>query len=173
MSCSNCCFLTCTQVSQKAGNMVWNCPQFVVIHTIKGFSVINEAEIDVFLEFSCFFYDPIFVDNLISGFFLNPAWTSGSFWFTYCWNLAWRILRITLLACGASLVAQLVTNPPAMQETWVQSPGCEDPLEKGSHSLQHSGLENLMDCITQGDAKSWTRLNDFHLLACEMSAIVW
>ena len=47
--------------------MVWNCPQFVVIHTIKGFSVINEAEIDVFLEFSCFFYDPVDVGNLISG----------------------------------------------------------------------------------------------------------
>ena len=78
-----------------------------------------------------------------------------------------------MLACGASLVAQLVTNPPAMQETWVQSPGCEDPLEKGSHSLQHSGLENPMDCIAQGVAKSWAQLNDFHLLACEMSEIVW
>ena len=42
-------------------------PQFVVIHTIKGFSVVNEAEIDVFLEFPCFFYDPADVGNLISG----------------------------------------------------------------------------------------------------------
>ena len=53
--------------------MVWyshllkNFPQFVVIHIVKGFSVINEAELDVFLEFSCFFYDPIDVGNLISG----------------------------------------------------------------------------------------------------------
>ena len=47
--------------------MVWNCPQFVVIHTVKGFSVINEAEIDVFLELFCFFHDPADVGNLISG----------------------------------------------------------------------------------------------------------
>ena len=53
--------------------MVWyshlfkNFPQFVVIHTVKSFSVVNEAEVDVFLEFSCFFYDLADVDNLISG----------------------------------------------------------------------------------------------------------
>ena len=53
--------------------MVWyshlfkNFPQFVVIHTVKGFSVVNKAEVDVFLEFSCFFYDPTDVGNLISG----------------------------------------------------------------------------------------------------------
>ena len=73
MSSSNCYFLTCIQLSQEAGKMVWyshllkNFPQFVVIHVVKGFSVINEAELDVFLEFSCFFYDPIDVGNLISG----------------------------------------------------------------------------------------------------------
>ena len=55
--------------------MVWyshllkNFPQFVVIHTVKGFSVVNEAEVDAFLEFSCFFYDPVDVGNLISGSF--------------------------------------------------------------------------------------------------------
>ena len=42
-------------------------PQFVVIHTVKGFSIVKEAEVDVFLEFSCFFYDPMDVGNLISG----------------------------------------------------------------------------------------------------------
>ena len=51
--------------------MVWyllkNLPQFVVIHTVKGFSVVKEAEIDIFLEFCCFFYDPVNVGNLISG----------------------------------------------------------------------------------------------------------
>ena len=53
--------------------MVWYChllknfPQFAVIHTIKGFSVVNEAEVDVFLELSCFFYEPMDVGNLISG----------------------------------------------------------------------------------------------------------
>ena len=53
--------------------MVWyskllkNFPQFVVIHTVEGFDVINEAELDVFLELSCFFYDPMDVGNLMSG----------------------------------------------------------------------------------------------------------
>ena len=71
MSGSNCCFLTCIQVSQEIGKVVWysclfkNFPQFVVIHTVKGFSVVKE-EVDVFLEFLCFFYDPSDVGNLIS-----------------------------------------------------------------------------------------------------------
>ena len=87
MSSSNCCFLTCTQVSLEAGKVVWyshlfkNFPQFVVIYIVKGFSMVNEAEVDVFLEFSCFFYDPIDVGNLITGSspFLNQACTSGNF----------------------------------------------------------------------------------------------
>ena len=72
MSSSNCFFLTCIQVLQETGKVVWcshlfrNFPQFVVIHTVRGFSVVNEAEVDVFLEFSCFFYDPTDVGNLIS-----------------------------------------------------------------------------------------------------------
>ena len=61
-----------------------------------------------------------------------------------------------------SLVAQLVKNPPAMQETWVQSLGREDPLEGKDYPLQYSGLENSMDCIVHGVAKSQTRLSDFH-----------
>ena len=68
---------------------------------------VNKAEIDVFLELSYFFDDPTDVGNLISGPmpFLNPAWTSGSSWFTYYWSLAWRILSITLLACEKSTIA--------------------------------------------------------------------
>ena len=70
---SNCCFLTYIQVSQEAGRVVWyshlfqNFPQFVVIHIVKAFSIVSEAEVDVFLESSCFFYDPTDVGNLISG----------------------------------------------------------------------------------------------------------
>ena len=70
---SNCCFVTCIQISQEAGKVVWyshllkNFPQFVVIHTVKGFSVVNKAEVDVFLELFCFFYDPVDGGNLISG----------------------------------------------------------------------------------------------------------
>ena len=73
MSTSNCCFLTCIQISQEAGKVVWyshllkNFPQFVVMHTVKGFGIINKAEVDVFLELSCFFSDPANVGNLISG----------------------------------------------------------------------------------------------------------
>ena len=73
MSGSNCCFLTCIQVSQEAGQVICyshllkNLPQFAVIYTVKCFSIVNKAEVDVFLEFSCFFYDPTGVGSLISG----------------------------------------------------------------------------------------------------------
>ena len=73
-SMSDCnCFLTCIQISQEAGQVVWyshllkNFPHFVVIRTVKGFGVVNKAEVDVFLELSCFFDDPVDVGNLISG----------------------------------------------------------------------------------------------------------
>ena len=73
MSSSNYCFLTCIQISQEAGQVVWyshllnNFPQFNVIHTVKGFGIVNKAKEDVFLELSCFFDDPMDVGNLISG----------------------------------------------------------------------------------------------------------
>ena len=60
MSSSNCCFLTCIQVSQGIGKVVWyshlleNFPQLVVIHAVKGFSIVSKVEVDVFLEFPCF-----------------------------------------------------------------------------------------------------------------------
>ena len=73
MSSTNYCFLTFIQISQEAGQVVWyshlfqNFPQFFVIHTVQGFGVVNKAEVDVFLELSCFFDDPAHVGNLISG----------------------------------------------------------------------------------------------------------
>ena len=72
--------------------MVWysylfkNFLQFVVIHTVKGFSLVNEAEVDVFFEFLCFFYDPIDVGNLTSG---SPALSKSSL---YIWKLSVRVL---------------------------------------------------------------------------------
>ena len=69
MSSSNCCCLTCIQISQESGKVLWyshlfqNFLQFVVIHTVKDFSVVNDVEVDVPLEFSCFFYDPADVGN--------------------------------------------------------------------------------------------------------------
>ena len=69
---------------------------------------------------------------------------------------------------NASLVAQMVKNLPTMQKTWVWFLDWEDPLEKGkaTHS-SYSGLENSMDCIVQGVAKSRTWLNNFHWLTCK------
>ena len=73
MSSSNCCFLTRIQISQEVDQVVWyshlfyNFPQFIVIHTVKGFCIVNKAEIDVFQELSCFIYDPTDVGNLVSG----------------------------------------------------------------------------------------------------------
>src|SRR5574341_2662218 len=73
MSSSNYCFLICIQISQEEDQVVWyshlfqNFPQFIVTHTVKGFGIVSKTEIDVFLELSCFFYDPTDVGNLISG----------------------------------------------------------------------------------------------------------
>ena len=92
MSGSNCCFLTCIQVTQEAGKVgsgnfisSWIF-QFLVIHTVKGFNLVNEIEIDVFLEFSCFFYDPTDVGNLISG---SSAFSKSSL---YIWKFSVHIL---------------------------------------------------------------------------------
>ena len=92
MSSSNCCFLTCIQVSQEAGQVVWyshlfqNFPQFIVIHTVKGFCTVNKAEIDVFLELTCFFHDPADVGNLMSG---SSAFSKSSL---NIWNFTVRVL---------------------------------------------------------------------------------
>ena len=72
MSSSNCCFLTCIEVSLEAGKVVWyshllkNFPQFVVIHTVKSYGIVNGAKVDVLGEFPCFLYDWMGVGNLIS-----------------------------------------------------------------------------------------------------------
>ena len=112
-SSSNYCFLSCIQASQEADSR-WNGIsislgnfQFVVIHIIKGFSVVNETEV-VFLELSYFFNDPTDVGNLISGSsaFSKTSFNIWSSWFKYCWSLAWRILSITLLACEMSAIVR-------------------------------------------------------------------
>ena len=72
--------------------MVWysqifkNFPQFVVIHTVKGFGIVNEAEVDVFLEFPCFLYDPTKVGNMISG---SSAFSKSSL---YIWKFSVHVL---------------------------------------------------------------------------------
>ena len=126
MSSSNHCFLTCIQISQEAGKVtVWyshllkNFPQFVVIHTVKGFGIVNKAEIDVFLELACFFNDPTGVGNLISGFsafykpslniwnfmvyvLLKPGLENFEHYFTSKWDecncaVVWAFFSIALL----------------------------------------------------------------------------
>ena len=125
MSSSNGCFLTCIQISQEAGQVVWyshlfqNFPQFIVIHTVKDFGKVNEAEIDVFLKLSGFFDDPTDVGNSISGssvFFktslniwkftvhvlLKPGLENFEHYFTSVWNecncvVVWAFFGIAFL----------------------------------------------------------------------------
>ena len=119
MSSSNCCFLTCIQISQEAGQVVWyshlfqNFPHFIVIHTVKGFGIVNKAEVDVFLELSCYLMiqQILTIWPLVPLPFLKPAWTSGSSWFTYCWRLAWRILSTNLLTCEMSAIEHSLALP--------------------------------------------------------------
>ena len=124
MSSSNCCFLTCIQISQEVC-MVWysqllkNFPQFIVIHTVKGFGIVNKAEIYVFLELSCFSDDPVDVGNLISGssafsktklniwmftvhVFLKPGLENFEHYFTSMWDeytcvVVWAFFGIAFL----------------------------------------------------------------------------
>ena len=110
MSSSNCCFLTCTQISQEAGQVIWyvhllkNFPQFAVIHTVKGFGIVSKAEVDVFLELSCLFYDPADVGNFISGSsaFSKASLNIWKFMGPVLLKPGLRILSITLLACEMS-----------------------------------------------------------------------
>ena len=125
MSSSNCCFLTCIQISQEADQVFWyshllkNFPQFVVIHLVKGFGIVNKAEIDVFLKFFCFLYDPTDVGNLISGssafskyslniwkfsihILLEPCLENFKHYFASMWNecscaVVWTFLGIAFL----------------------------------------------------------------------------
>ena len=158
-------------------------------HTVKGFNIVNEAEVDVFPEIPCFsvIQRMLAIWSLVPLHFLNPACTSGSSWFTYCWSLAWRILSNTLLTCEmstivqyckqslafpslglrTSLVAQTVKCLSTMWETWVRSLGWEDSLEKemATHSVllpwKSHGRRSLVQATVHGVAKSRARLSSF------------
>ena len=117
MSSSNCCFLTCIQVSQEADQVVWssypfqNFPQFIVIHTIKGFGIVSEAEIDAFLELSCFFHDPADVGNLITGSsaFSKTSLNIRKFMVHVLLKPGLENFELTLLACEPSKDCSLET----------------------------------------------------------------
>ena len=114
MSTSNCCFLTCIHISQEAGQVVWyshllqNFPQFVLIHMVKGFALVNKA--DVFLELSCFFNDATDVGNLISGSsaFSKSSLNIWKFMVHVLLKPAWRALSITLLVCEMTAIVRVV-----------------------------------------------------------------
>ena len=125
MSSSNSCYFICIQISQEAGQVIWyshliqNFPQFIVIHTVKGFGIVNKAEIDVFLKLSCFFRDPADVCNLISSssvfsktslniwkftvhILLKPTLENFEYYFTSAWDegncvVVWVFFGITSL----------------------------------------------------------------------------
>ena len=107
MSSSNNCFLTCIQVSQEAGQVVWythlfqNFPQFIVIHIVKDFGIINKVEIDVFVELSGFFNDPANVGNFISS---SSAFSKTSL------NI-WKFMVHVLLKPGLENFEYLLHNP--------------------------------------------------------------
>ena len=158
MSSSNCCFLTCIQVSQEADQVVWyshlfkNFPQFVVLHTVKGFNVVNKAEVDVFLEFSCFLYDPMDVDNWMKRCPFHHKWLecknrkSRDTWNkrkVWPWSTEWRWVKtnrvLPIKFSGYSKYPLLTTQKtsPHMDIT-----KCSIPNSDWLYSLQPN-TENL------------------------------
>ena len=142
-------------VTQDTGKVAWyshlfkNFPHFIVIHTIKSFSVVNGTEVDVFLEFFWFLYDPtnVAIRSLVPLSFLNPACTSGSSQFIYCWCLAWRILSITLLTCEVSAI------PFSRGSSWTRDcPHCRQILY--FHHQTHPQLR--VSALAQSLHSSWS-----------------
>ena len=122
MSSSNCCFLTCIQISQEAGQR-WsgipiskNFPQFIVIHTVKGFGLVNKAEIDVFLELSCFFHDAADVGNVISG---SSAFSKTSL---NIWKFIVHVLLTSLSVHFSHSVVSDSLRPHGLQHTRLPCP---------------------------------------------------
>ena len=149
MSSSNCCFLTWIQISQDAGQVVWyshlfkNFPQFVVIHTVKEFDIVNKAKVDVFLELSCFFDDPAEVGNLISGssafskstlniwkfmvhVLLKPGLKNYEHYFTSVWDecncaVVWAFFGIAFLwDWSENWPVEVQVSSGLLQGLWVQ-----------------------------------------------------
>ena len=119
MKGSNYFFLTCIQVSQEASKVVWyshlfkNFPHFVVIHTVKGFHMVNETDVDVFLQFPCFFYDPTNVGNLISG---SSAFSKSSL---YIWNFSVQVpLKSSLKDFNHNLTSMQNDHNCSVACTW-------------------------------------------------------
>ena len=171
MSSSNCHFLTCIQVSQEAGQVVWyahlfqDFPQFIVIHTVKGFDIVNKA-------FSMILWILV-IWSLVPLPFLKPAWTSGSSQFTYCWSLAWRIVSITLLVCEMSAIVREFEYSLALPffgigmktdffqscgHCWVFQVGRGPPKGRGPHPIISVDIHRLTSVAGSILANSCTRI---------------
>ena len=164
MSSSNCCFLTCIQISQEAGKVVryshllQNFPQFVVIHTVKRLWHSQWSTVDVFLELSSFFDDPLDVDNLISG---SSIFSRSSL-------DMWKFIAHVLLKPGLENFEHYFT--------------CMSEKAMATHSCTLVWWRSLVGCCPWV-ANSWTRLSDFtftfhfHALEKEMathcSVLAW
>ena len=143
--------LTCIQVFQESGKVVWysyllkNFPQFIVMHTVKGFDIVNKAEVDVFLELSCSFDDPADVGNLISGssafsktklhiwkfmvhVLMKPGLENFEHYFTSVWNecscvVVWTSLALPFFVIGENWpfpVLWPLLSCPNLLAYWVQ-----------------------------------------------------
>ena len=140
-----------------------------MIHTVKGFGVVNKANIYVFLELLLFQWpNGCWQFDLVPLPFLKPAWTSGSSRFTYCWSLAWRIFSITLLVCVVSPSCPTLLWPPGLYPTRLPRPwdspgkntgvGCHFLLQcmkvKSESEVAQScpTLSDPMDCSLPGSS---------------------
>ena len=136
MSSSNCCFLTCIQISQEAGKVVCyshlfkNFPQFVVTHVVKGFGMVNKAEVDVFLELSCFYYGPMDVGNMISG---SSAFSKSSL------NI-WQSTVHVLLKPGLENFEHYFAASAAAAKSLQSCPTLCDPIDSSPPDSPVSGI---------------------------------
>ena len=122
MSSSNCCFLTCIQISQEAGQVVWyshllqNFPVYCDPHSQRLWHSQQSRNRWFFWNSLAFLMiqQMLAIWSLVLLSFPTPPWTSGSSHFTYCWSLAWRILSITLLPCEMSVIVWYFEHPLAL-----------------------------------------------------------
>ena len=169
MSSSNCYFLTCIQISQEAGKAVWyshllkNFPQFIVICTVKGFGINNEAEIDGFLEFSCFFCDPTNVGSFISGYSAFCKFSLN------LWKFSVHVLSKPGL--GALCLTLPVWNEYSCAVVWGFF------AEGGGNLLQYSCLGNSIGYSPWGrkesDTTEWLQFSLSILWHCPSFMLEW
>ena len=139
------------QVKWSGIPISWRIFQFVVIHTVKGFGVVNKAEVDVFFWNSLallMIQWMLAIWSLVPLPFLNPAWISGNSWFTYCWSMAYRILSITLeMAIHSSAIAWKIP--------WTEELGRLQSM--GSQRVRHDWATSLSLLVAWQNVVHWRR----------------